>query len=66
MSFPGEVSPAFTDSSITGEAAGWQPTIRIEGFTEKGNICVFLSQFSHLLNNVGIHNDKKRYVYKDN
>ena len=23
-------------------------------------------QFSHLLNNVGIHNDKKRYVYKDN
>ena len=26
----------------------------------------YILQFSHLLNNVGIHNDKKRYVYKDN
>ena len=27
--------PALTDSSITGEASGWQPTICINGFTEK-------------------------------
>ena len=48
VSFPGGVSPAFTDSSITGEAAGWQPTIRIEGFTEKENIHVFQQdQFSN-------------------
>ena len=45
---PRGVSPAFTDSSITGEAAGWQPTIRIEGFTEKENIHVFQQdQFSN-------------------
>ena len=30
------------------------------------NVHDFIIQFSHLLNNVGIHNDKKRYVYKDN